>query len=166
MPTIRAQFSIIPLTPVAGVDVQVDADCTTSRTRSVPGTAIRWPKETGGETLVDDVDVGEVELAVTAHFTDTPAWGVGYEGRSEDLVAAVRAIQRAKARCTVICGNEILTSMVVERLGEPRDADTGDGVDVDLAMVRVEVGALRLIDAVPDGQTQALGQVAEIGWLP
>lgn len=166
----RARFSIIPLSPVPGVDTQIDFDCTSSRTRDRQGTAIRWPKESGAESLVDDVEVGEVMIAVTGHFTDTPSYYApglgGYEGRGEALAAALRAVQQAKARCTVIYGDEILTSMVIERLSEPRDSETGDGVDVDLTMVQIEVGELKLVEAVADAQVQALGQVAEIGWLP
>jgi len=166
----RSRFSIIPTTPVAGIDAQLDFDCTTSRTRERPATAIRWPKESGDEGLVDDVDVGEVTISVTGHFTDTPSYygpGLGgYPGRAEALVAGLRAVQAAKARCTVIYGDEILPSMVLERVGEPRDPETGDGVDVDLTMVQVEVGTLKLVGAVVDAQVQALGQVSDVGWLP
>ena len=41
-----------------------------------------------------------------------------------------------------------------------------DGVDVDLTMVQVEVGTLKLVGAVVDAQVQALGQVSDVGWLP
>lgn len=163
---VGARFSIIPTRPVTGVGEQLDFDATTSRTRERMGQAIRHPKESGSEGLVDDVNLDEPTISVTGHFTDFPLYAPGFEGRSVALVAGLRAVHEAKVPCTVIYGDDILTMMVLERMSEPRTAETGDACDVDFTMVQIEIGELKLVDAVADAQTKALGDITDIGWLP
>ena len=92
MTQLRADFSIIPTRPVTGVDAQLDFDATTSRNRNRQGTAIRHPKQSGSDGLVDDVDLHPIVISVTAHFTDYPSFYgpglAGYDGRAEALLLA------------------------------------------------------------------------------
>jgi len=172
MPQTGARLSLIPSRPVTGVIGNVvDFDSTTQRTRDARGQAIRHPKEST-ESLTDDVILEPVVLQVTAHYTDHPlyygpSFG-GYGGRSEDLASAVRAVQTSKTPCLVIYGDEIFPSMVIESMSEPRTAQTGDAVDIDLTLVEIDIGELALVTAIVDAQTQALGDIdtVDIGWLP
>lgn len=169
MSATRSRVSIIPQSPVTDVDGSLDFDATTRRVRDRRGRAIRHPREVGREGLVDDVALEPVELSLTGHFTDTPLYYApgfgGYPGRAEALARGLRAVQDAKVLCTVVWGDEVLTSMVIESVSEPRQADA-DQVDADVRLVQIEVGRLKLIAAVPDATTQALGQVVDVGWLP
>lgn len=171
MPARTSAFFIIPLDVVAELGgANFSFDATTSRTRDRSGQAIRHAKESGSESLVDDVNLDEVSLSVTGHITDHPLYFgpsfAGYPGRSTTVVRGLRAIQAAKARCTVIFGDDIYTSMVLESISEPRDSSTGDGVDADITMTQVEVGSLKLVAAVPDAIVQALKDEIVVGWLP
>lgn len=166
MPARRSLFSIVPTRPVTELDGEFSFDATSTRTRERHGQVIRHPKESGAESLVDDVNLNEVRISVTGHLTDHPLYALGYPGRSTTLVRGLRAIQTAKAPCTVIFGDEVLTSMVVESISEPRDSGTGDGLDVEIVMTQIEIGSLKLVAAVPDAIVQALKDEVVVGWLP
>lgn len=168
MPFRSSRFSIAPRQPVPGAPATIVFDATTSRARQRSGQAISHAKETGDDQLTDDLLLEPVVLQITAHFVDFPMYALGFEGRSAGLVAQVRAVHSAKARCVVIAGDDIYTSMVIESVGEPYDSDTGDGVDIEFTLKEVDTGDLTLVDAVVDAQTQALGALdaIDIGWLP
>lgn len=170
MPQYRSSLLLLPTRPVSGVpDDGLTFDATTQATVEQQGRAIRHPKQSGSEDLVDDVDVEPTALSFTAHFTDTPLYYdqlAAGEGRAVALADALAAIQTAKVRCTVFFRDRVYPGMVIERRSEPYDAETGDGVDVDFSMVQVVTGTLKLVEAVPDAQTQALGQIVDIGYLP
>lgn len=172
MAQVRSRVSLSPMRSVSGVtDDMLTFDATTQRTRDQRGQVIRHAKESA-EDLTDDVIFEPEVLTITAHFTDTPMYYGrelgGFEGRAEQMAEAVRAIQLSKTRCLVFWGDKILPSRVIESVSEPRTPTTGDGVDIDLTLVQIDVGDLALVDAVVDAQTQALGDIdsIDIGWLP
>ena len=158
----RSKFTVIPSRPVPLVlDGSIVFDATTKRDRSSTGQATEYPKESGLDPLSDDVIFDSDRLSVTAHFVDFPLYfGVGqfgFAGRARGLTDVVRAIRLAKVPCTVVTGDDILSSMVITSIGEPRTADTGDAVDLDIEFVHVEIGELGLTAAIFDAASQALG---------
>lgn len=158
----RSKFTIIPTRPVDLVqDARIVFDATTKRDRTSGGQATEFPKESGLDPLTDDVIFDSDRLSLTAHFTDFPLYygadQYGYRGRARAMTDVVRAVRRAKVPCTVLTGDDILVSMVITSIGEPRTADTGDAVDLDIEMVHVEIGEVGLTAAIFDAASQALG---------
>jgi hypothetical protein len=158
----RSKFAVIPTRPVPlVVGAFLEFDATTKRDRTSGGQVTEFPKESGLDPLNDDVIFDSERLTVTAHFTDFPLYygpaQVGFPGRAKIYSDSVRLIRERKVPCIVLSGDDILLSMVITSLGEPRTADTGDAVDMEIEFVHVEIGELGLAQALVDAASQALG---------
>lgn len=168
----RSRFAVIPTRPMPLVGAFIECDATTKRARRRSGQVVMHPKESGLDPLTDDVILDPESLSVTAHFVDFPLYygptQFGFPGRAKLLADQVRDLQDRKIPCIVLSGDDILTSMVVQSVGDTRTAETGDAVDMEIELVHIEIGELGLQSAIIDSVSQALGaeQPAVIGLKP